>query len=754
MYWVTHSDFETATGERYDARNAKHRQLFFDLNSSGESTVAPTAGVGQGPAYDSLAYHTMRRRPANIPPRYIDVDGKKVANPQARYDTVDGTIANTTSQSRGTAQWNADDAAALKRIDAENAKRDAEIRAEAKRIVSAEQKAAALKKATDTKERRQNYIDQISDTLNKDGSRTIKEPIFGKKDRTPTGTMTSDAQRSVTDSAANALQDMMISGSDFMKKSLMQTQSMQGQQNPAGGYDPDIERGYNNDENMYGSGTDADPRRYSPYVNRSKPGTGISDAQRSVTDSAANALQGMMRSGSDWMKKQSMNSPGVRYPDIGVNPDVNRGESPIYPEGQVDSTYRQPPGVGVSNIINNLVKSVGDSGKNVAAELQRIMKLNIAQTNPNVIQDKLYGDTSYPVMDTQAKTPSEPPSYSYTIPNPFNPDVKTELDAEDYNIKDDSESTGGMNEPMDLSDFPDTKATTSKPAGDYVKDIIKPFQDAADQQSTQDKINDILKNLGTSDSKKTSRKSKRKRKGTSRVAMVGEAVVTPPPPTYFDKAKDWTKDAGKAAKEVGGNLASALPGFHAGSHLAQEIAKMAGEDTGENREQILKNDFVDTSKVGLVYDWPIATFVGALTSPYVKELVTGLPRAIGLGLGARAALSASAATASTEAMAAMAGLASPVGLAVTLGPAAAYGAYKLGEKGIKSYYDVNDKDYEAAQKEQEKYEKDMEKRGYGRIPDTGRSETEIKSMLAPQNVSDDDIKASIKGSRARQSSTK
>ena len=679
MYWVTHSDFETATGERYDARNAKHRQLFFDLNSSGESTVAPTAGVGQGPAYDSLAYHTMRRRPENIPPMYIDVDGKKVANPQARYDTVDGTIANTTSQSRGKAQWDADDAAALKRIDAEAAKRDAEIRAEAKRIVSAEQKAAALKNATDTKEKRQNYIDQTIDGLNKDGSRTIKEPIFGKKDRTPTGTMTSDAQRSVTDSAANALQDMMISGSDFMKKSLMQTQPMQGQQNPAGGYDPDIERGYNNDENMYGSGTDADPRRYSPYVDRSKPG------------------------------------------------------------------------VGVSNIINNLVKSVGDSGQNIATELQRIMKLNTAQTYPITMQDKLYGDTSPPLMDTQERTPPAPHA-DYVYPNPFNPDVKSDIDAEDYNMRDDSESTGGMNEPMDLSDFPDTKATTSKPAGDYVKDIIKPFQDAADQQSTQDKINDILKNLGTSDSKKTSRRSKRKRKGTSRVAMVGEAVVTPPPPTYFDfdKAKDLAKDAGKAAKEVGGSLASALPGFHAGSYLAQEIAKTAGEDTGENREQILPNDFVDTSKVGLVYDWPIATFVGALTSPYVKQLATGLPRAIGLGLGVRAALSASAATASTEAMAAMAGLASPVGLAVTLGPPAAYGAYKLGEYGIKSYYDVNDKDYEAAQKEQEKYDKDMEKRGYGRIPDTGRSETEIKSMLA----TDDDIKAAIKNSRARSSPTK
>ena len=82
----------------------------------------------------------------------------------------------------------------------------------------------------------------------------------------------------------------------------------------------------------------------------------------------------------------------------------------------------------------------------------------------------------------------------------------------------------------------------------------------------------------------------------------------------------------------------------------------------------------------------------------------------------------------------------------------------MGEKGIKSYYDVNDKDYDAAQKEQEKYDQDMAKRGQGtneRIVDiTGRSETEKQAMLAPQDVSDDDIKAAIKASRARPSPTK
>ncbi len=687
MYWVTQNDFKTATGEDYDARNAKHRQIFFDLNSSGESTVAPTAGVGQGPAYDSLAYHTMRRRPAVIP---------QFGTPQARYDTVDGTVANTTSQSRAKAQWDADDAAALIRINAEEAKRDAEIRAEARRIVGAEQKAA-------TKDARQGYMDQIGDSLNKDGSRTIVEPIRGD-----------------------------------------------------GGGNFDVQLRDNNDENMYGSGTDADPIRYSPYVDRSKPGRGISDAQRSVTDAATNTLQDMMRSGSDWMKKQSLNSPGVRYPETSVNLDVNRGEYPIYPEGQVDSTYRQPPGVGVSNIINNLVTSVGASGKNVAAELQRIMKLNTAQTNPNVIKDKLYGEISAPLMDTQAKTPSEPPAYSYTVPSPYNPDVKTEVDAEDYNIKDDSESTGGMNEPMDLSNLSNQKATTSKPAADYVKDIIKPFQDAADQQSTQDKINDILKNLGTANTKKTSKRIKRKRKETTRVAMVGEGVVTPPPPTLFQKATDYAKDAGKAAKEVGSHLAYALPGFHYGSHgIAEPLAKMVGA----NEEPMLTNDFIDTSEKGLVYDWPISTFAGAVTAPYVKELVTGIPRAIGSGVGAGAAIRAGAAAASTETMAALAGLGSPVGLAITLGPAAAYGAYKLGEKGIKSYYDVNDKEYEAAQKEQEKYDKDMAKRGAGtkeRVGDMDRyTETEKQALLTtPQNVSDDEIKAAIKASRARPSPTK
>jgi hypothetical protein len=110
-------------------------------------------------------------------------------------------------------------------------------------------------------------------------------------------------------------------------------------------------------------------------------------------------------------------------------------------------------------------------------------------------------------------------------------------------------------------------------------------------------------------------------------------------------------------------------------------------------------------------------------------------------------------------MAALAGLASPVGLAITLGPAAAYGTYKLGEKIIKLQHGVNDKEYEAAQKEQEKYDKDKAKLGQGtneRVGDMDRyTETEKQAVLTtPQDASDDAINAAIKNSRARSSPTK
>jgi hypothetical protein len=471
-YWVTHDDFEKATGEKYDPRNAKHRQLFFDLNSSGESTVSPTAGVGQGPAYDSLAYHTMRRRPKEIP---------QFGTPGARYDVVDGELANTTPKSRAKAQWDADDAAALERIDAEAAKRDAEIRAEAKRIVDAEQKVDYFKKFADKKtedenkekDARQEYIDQIAATLRKDGSRTIVEP--GREER---------------------------------------------------GLGIDVEHGQHP---IYPEGQED-----SAYAKpREAPGSAVSDAVNALISGAGkSAIEKGKELGSTMKQSLMQTVPMQGQPAGGADPDIERGQHPIYPEGQSDSGYvrpREAPGSAVSDIINNLIKSVGDSGKTVADELQRLMKLNAAQTTPNVIKDKLYGDSAIrgAGFDEQEKSPSTLTYDTYwgNLPDPNIHDI----DLGDVKVNS-TVSTGGMNQPMDLADFKDEEEEkVPQSSTDFVKDIVKPLKDAGEEQSAQEKINDILKNLGTPSSKKTSKRVKRKRKGTTGLAMVGEGVVVPPP---------------------------------------------------------------------------------------------------------------------------------------------------------------------------------------------------------------------------------
>lgn len=284
-YWVTHKDFEKATGERYDARNAKHRQLFFDLNSSGESTVAPTAGVGQGPAYDSLAYHTMRRRPKEIP---------QFGTPGARYDVVDGELANTTPKSRAKAQWDADDAAALKRIDAEAAKRDAEIRAEAKRIVDAEQKVDYFKKFADKKTEdenkeksaRQNYIDQIGDSLDNDGSRTIVDVDPGVK-------RPGDTQ-------------------------------------------------YDTQEKTPPMGWDEIEQETKGERKREGPGSAVGDAQNALVNAAGKLVSNKAKDVSDFLKKNLMTFNPYPKEERGADPDIQRGQFPIYPEGQDDSSYEEP----------------------------------------------------------------------------------------------------------------------------------------------------------------------------------------------------------------------------------------------------------------------------------------------------------------------------------------------------------------------------------------------------------------------------
>lgn len=280
-YWVTHKDFEKATGERYDPRNAKHRQLFFDLNASGESTVAPTAGVGQGPAYDSLAYHTMRRRPKEVP---------QFGTPQARYDVVDGQIASTTPQSRAKAQRDADDAAAKKRIDAEMAQRDAEIKAQAEKTVGGELALDYFKKWADRdtealnqqKSARQNYIDQIGDSLDSDGSRTIVEP--GREER---------------------------------------------------GLGIDVEHGQ---FPIYPEGQED-----SSYVKpREGPGSAVGDAQNALVNAAGKLVSDKAKDVSDFLKKNLMTFNPYPKEERGADPDIQRGQFPIYPEGQDDSSYEEP----------------------------------------------------------------------------------------------------------------------------------------------------------------------------------------------------------------------------------------------------------------------------------------------------------------------------------------------------------------------------------------------------------------------------
>lgn len=284
-YWVTYKDFEKATGERYDARNAKHRQLFFDLNSSGESTVAPTAGVGQGPAYDSLAYHTMRRRPKEVP---------QFGTPQARYDVVDGQIASTTPQSRAKAQRDADDAAAKKRIDAEMAQRDAEIKAQAEKTVGGELALDYFKKWADRdtealnqqKSARQNYIDQIGDSLDNDGSRTIVDVDPGVK-------RPGDTQ-------------------------------------------------YDTQEKTPPMGWDEIEQETKGERKREGPGSAVGDAQNALVNAAGKLVSDKAKDVSDFLKKNLMTFNPYPKDERGADPDIQRGQFPIYPEGQDDSSYEEP----------------------------------------------------------------------------------------------------------------------------------------------------------------------------------------------------------------------------------------------------------------------------------------------------------------------------------------------------------------------------------------------------------------------------
>jgi len=472
VYWVTHADFERATGHKYDATSAEDRRLFFDLNASGKSNVSPTAGVGQGPAYDSTGWHS-RSRPDNVP---------QFGTPEARYDVVDGQIANTTPQSRAKEAEEVASSESRLKAEKEEVESTRRAREQAKKIVDIDQKIDYFKKMADKKAEdenkeksaRQDYIDQIGDSLRQDGSRTIAEP--GREER---------------------------------------------------GYGIDVEHGQ---FPIYPEG-----QSDSAYVKpREAPGSAISDVINSLISGVGKSVIEKGKNLGSTMKQSLMQTvPMQGQPAGGANPDIERGQFPIYPEGQSDSTYARPreaPSSAVSDIINNLVKSVGDSATNLGADLQRYIKTNLAQTTPNVIKDKLYGDAAFDgraQFDTQEKTPSTPAYDTYwgNLPDPNIHDI----DLGDVKLQPEI-STGGMNQPMDLADFKDEEEEkVPQSSTDFVKDIVKPLKDAGEEQSAQEKINDILKNLGTPSSTKTSKKVKRKRKGTTGLAMVGEGVVVPPP---------------------------------------------------------------------------------------------------------------------------------------------------------------------------------------------------------------------------------
>ena len=255
-YWVTYQDFEKATGERYDARNPKHRQTFFDLNSSGESTVAPTAGVGQGPAYGSMEYNTMRRRPKNVP---------QFGTPGARYDRLDdGELAATTPQSRARAQRAADAEEDRKKMEAGIAQRDAEIKSQAE------------------KSARQNYIDQIGDSLDNDGSRRIVD------------------------------------------------------------VDPSVKRP---GDTQYDTQEKTPPMSWDEMekeINREGPGRAVGDAQNALVNAAGKLVSNKAKDVSDFLKKNLMTFNPYPKEERGADPDIQRGQFPIYPEGQDDSSYEEP----------------------------------------------------------------------------------------------------------------------------------------------------------------------------------------------------------------------------------------------------------------------------------------------------------------------------------------------------------------------------------------------------------------------------
>jgi hypothetical protein len=230
MYWPSYKDFYDATGEKYDAKNPKHRQLFFDLNSQGESSVPPTAGVGQGPAYNSLEYHTMKRRPSSLP----------------KYDQY-GRVPDQTYS--GT--WSGSDPAMGPKAAAQREKSRNEINAAERRELAAQplpgpsrdelqkvstelgmnpqdlinqsgyasQRYGIPQTGLDS-QRRDYYSDEIRRDLETSGARTIQEP---ERQKAATNQMTQNAMNALIRSAKKGGQAVGEKISQFLRLNLAQT---------------------------------------------------------------------------------------------------------------------------------------------------------------------------------------------------------------------------------------------------------------------------------------------------------------------------------------------------------------------------------------------------------------------------------------------------------------------------------------------------------------------------------------------------
>jgi hypothetical protein len=125
VYNVTQSDFEKATGQKYDPTNPEQRQAFFDIVSRGKPTWSTGAGPGEAPAYGTKSYYTMRARPGVGEP----------GEGQAWYDTETGQLSRSTPESRERIAQKIGG----EKFDAEWARKDEEIRRKARETVAREQ---------------------------------------------------------------------------------------------------------------------------------------------------------------------------------------------------------------------------------------------------------------------------------------------------------------------------------------------------------------------------------------------------------------------------------------------------------------------------------------------------------------------------------------------------------------------------------------------------------------------------------------